>query len=1296
MLGTSGSGFSRWGVDLAEQELGTTLRQWRLGARLTQRDLALRIGFHESAVASIERGERAPSAQYLDGVASVLRLEGDRRERMWLLYRVDPDVGGGAGGVPGWGQERAKAADVDGRNGDGGSGSGESGEGRKGAAGATADSAGVIECPYRGLLAFREEDAGLYYGREAAVRRVVEKLRGGRLVGIVGASGSGKSSAVFAGVVPELRREGAWDVVTFRPGGEPLRALMEALREREQEAEGKGAGTGDEVGGDVWGGASVAELVAGRVRDGRSLLIVADQFEELFTHGATGEAIGELLENLIGVAGTGTAAETAVRVVGAQEGAGGRVRVLVTFRGDFYGRMVAHRGFSDALQDHVVHLPPMELAELRQAIVEPARVGGLALEEGLADRILEEAGTEPGVLPLLEFALTRLWELRPGTSSVLTHRTYEQIGRLGGAITARAEEVYGALSPERQFTARQVLVRLVQVARPEEDGNDARRRTAVAELASLPRVDSVIGALADARLVVTDADAAGGPTVELAHEAIIRTWDRLRGWLVEDRQFLLWQQRARQWYEEWRLAGQQRAALLRGPILDDARRWIAEKGRDAVAADLLDYVDASVREYEAERRAFGIEQIERLLTTRPGDVPGIAEGFADADGELRAALVERLGGVLTVVGAGAGPGAGAGVGERWRLRVALIAHDAGQADALAAEIEYLGPDEVVAVRDVLLPFGAAAADGLWERARATATAAGARLRVAVLLAGFAPLDKRWAEIAPGVARAVVGQARLHLRTYVDALRPVREFLLEPLYDIYVDDEGLRSAHREITAAILRDLGGDRPELLARMVADSPLRGGEESYAALAQVVDPAAVEVLRRIAVEPAGDGANEPERVRVGRRRSAAVATLLRLGTMPDVAELFASSADPELVAQLARAAPARGVPAAALAELLMGTGAGAGTGTPAAARYALLVALGEYPVEGLGARLHGELAEFVERLEAEDDDPGVHSAAGWFGRRLREEGVSAGPGARGAARAAYDPTGRRGWFTVDVGQARLTFTVFRPGRFLMGSPEDEAGRAENEGPVQDTRITRSFALCRAEVTRGQFEAFMARTKTYGLPDIEEWAADAADPVVAPTWIEAMQYATWTTAMAIGKKLGIVYTFGLQEPARSRALLGLPRRVGSFRLPTEAEWEYACRSGAATAFGFGSDRSLLNRYGWFADNSGLRTHEAGLLRPGPTGLFNMHAQCWEWCLDWYAPYAEGVAVDPVGPPDGDRKVVRGGSWNLGARYARTASRDAYIPSNRNTNVSFRLAVTVPEVDPRWTAARPNPLPWTG
>ena len=121
------------------------------------------------------------------------------------------------------------------------------------------------------------------------------------------------------------------------------------------------------------------------------------------------------------------------------------MKVVLTFRGDFYGQVIARRDFSDLLQDNVVHLPPMSRAELRQAIIAPAHLVGLALDNGLDDRILDDAGTEPGNLPLLEFALTRLWDMRRGMS--LTHEAYRQIGHLAGAITARAEDVTWACRP---------------------------------------------------------------------------------------------------------------------------------------------------------------------------------------------------------------------------------------------------------------------------------------------------------------------------------------------------------------------------------------------------------------------------------------------------------------------------------------------------------------------------------------------------------------------------------------------------------------------------------------------------------------------------------------------------------------------------------------------------------------------------------------------------------------------------------------------------------------------------------
>ncbi|GAA1414312.1 nSTAND1 domain-containing NTPase [Catellatospora coxensis] len=1166
-------------------DLGELLRRLRLEARLSQRDLALRVGFHESGVSNIERGERAPSAQYLTSVIAALRLDSANAELIWRLYRA-PGMGAGGTGT-----------------GDG------------------------TPCPYRGLFAFREEDAALFFGRGTAVRRILRRLEAGPLVAVVGASGSGKSSVVLAGVLPRLRAAGHWDVAVTRPGTDPQLALVEAISP---------------------GASSVMEAVGRRLfGSGQRLLVVVDQFEEVFTHSADDSAPVRFLDDLVAIVQAGD------------------VKLVLTFRGDFYGRLVAHRAFSDVLQDHVVHLPPMNRIELLQAVTEPARAAGLTLEQGLTEQILDDAGLEPGNLPLVEFALTRLWERRAG--STLTIAAYEQIGRLAGSITARAEEVYTSLSPEQQYAARQLFVRLVQVSRPEEDGNDARRRTPLAEVTALPGVDTVVRALADARLVVTDADAGSGPTVELAHEAIIRSWQRLRGWLVEDRQFLLWQQRTRQWASEWRRAPDQDAAVLRGGILDEAHRWLTLKGRESIAPDLLGYLDTSIAQARAEEQRQALARVEQLVTVLPRDVPQLAATFADADPQLRAQLRGRLD--------------TAAIRQRWRLRLALLTADREQAKLLLGDLNQLWPDELIAVRDAVGPHRDLMTEHLWQAAH---PASAPLLANSVLLAAGDPDDTRWHDIAATVAAELVRQNQLHLRTYVDALRPVRLHLLEPLFTLFADESELRAANRETRAVVLLDLAADQPELLARMAADAMPQNYEAIFEALATAVTDDAVRVLKVIAHTEPDNEAAEVDRVRLGRRRAAALSTLLRLGVRPDFDEVLTTSGDTELLTQFTFSAATRLVPP----ELLLDHASGA---VDQASRYGLLLALGEYASHPDADRLTSRI-DALSQQHLATDDPGVRAAATWLRRRwaLPTQELP----------AAYDPTGRRRWFTVTTPRGPLRFVVFRPGRFLMGSPGIEAERSDYESPRQDTTITRSFAMCDREVTRAEFEDFMAATGIRGLPNIDEWSPLGHEPVVAPTWHEALLYADWLgsrltgreqTYDAVGDALNQPRVQqGLQE-TDMRAMLNAP-----LRLPTEAEWEYACRAGTTTAYSFGSDRTLLDRHGWFADNSGLKTHEAGILRPNPAGLFNIHGQCWEWCLDWYGPYTDQPVVDPVGPATGDRKVLRGGCWNLGARYARSACRNAHIPPNRNYYITFRLALTVPEVDPTWQPGDLQPLPWTG
>jgi formylglycine-generating enzyme required for sulfatase activity len=419
-----------------------------------------------------------------------------------------------------------------------------------------------------------------------------------------------------------------------------------------------------------------------------------------------------------------------------------------------------------------------------------------------------------------------------------------------------------------------------------------------------------------------------------------------------------------------------------------------------------------------------------------------------------------------------------------------------------------------------------------------------------------------------------------------------------------------------------------------------------------------------------------EPERVRLGRTRAAAACTLLRYAGSDGILGQLTTAGDPEFAAQFAHQAKRRGVPAALLAGMLA-------EAPTADSRFHLLMALGGYGRESFpSGEDYGRLRERLLALHAEDPDPGVHSAALWLDRRW--ESVLEGPGQS----APYDPSGRRGWFTAAPHGTELAFSVFRPGALVTGSPDSERERSSYESPRRETRITRPFALCTAQVTRGEFETFMAETGRHGLPDISEWSDKPVEPVVAPTWYESADFCEWLTARIRTHTRDVPYTDDVDD----HAVLA-PGWEG-FRLPTEAEWEYACRARTVTAYSFGSDRRLLDEYAWTARNSGLKTHQAGMLRPNPAGLFDIHGQCWEWCSDWYALYGAVPATDPAGPERGDRRVLRGGCWNLGPRYARSACRNAHIPSNRNYYITFRLALTVPEADPDWDGG-PNPLAWS-
>ena len=236
------------------------------------------------------------------------------------------------------------------------------------------------------------------------------------------------------------------------------------------------------------------------------------------------------------------------------------------------------------------------------------------------------------------------------------------------------------------------------------------------------------------------------------------------------------------------------------------------------------------------------------------------------------------------------------------------------------------------------------------------------------------------------------------------------------------------------------------------------------------------------------------------------------------------------------------------------------------------------------------------------------------------------------------------------------MKLVLIPAGEFLMGSPDSDKDALDIEKPQHRVRITRPFYLGVYEVTQGQYRAVTGENPSHfkGSDDL---------PVESVSWI---------AAIAFCNKLSE------REGLKPYHQLGAVSQSGGegYRLPTEAEWEYACRAGSTTRYNFGDDAARLGEYAWFRDNSGGKTHPVGQKRPNAWGLYDMHGNVWEWCWDGYDPgyYRQTPGADPVGPSQAAFRVLRGGSWDSYPRNARSASRYILPPALRNNFVGFRLA----------------------
>ena len=406
--------------------------------------------------------------------------------------------------------------------------------------------------PFQGLVAFIYDERAFFFGREALIADLQQRLDEHPFLAVLGPSGSGKSSLVLAGLIPALEARHpdlAWAVMT--PGSVPLANLDQALT----------------------------------FLPGDAPLLVVDQFEELFT-------ISPPEDREAFVARLLSLAETHL--------------VVLTMRADFWGACASYPALRDQMQAHQELIAPMGMAELRSAMDQQAATTGLRFEADLANTLLDDVQGEPGAMPLLQHALLELWKRRHGRW--LKAEEYRELGGVREAIARTADDVYEQAASEEQAVIHRLFLRLVRLDTDVANGDpprDTSQRVAVDELVTvqtdLATLIPVVDKLASARLLVTSVNVIDGrQEVEIAHDALIQHWGRLDAWLADDRAGLLIRQQLNLAARTWRERGRDSALLYRGSLLTEANRWARERP-DQINLLEREFLEQSVRHQRRQK-----------------------------------------------------------------------------------------------------------------------------------------------------------------------------------------------------------------------------------------------------------------------------------------------------------------------------------------------------------------------------------------------------------------------------------------------------------------------------------------------------------------------------------------------------------------------------------------------------------------------------------------------------------------------------------------------------------------------
>jgi eukaryotic-like serine/threonine-protein kinase len=564
--------------------------------------------------------------------------------------------------------------------------------------------------------------------------------------------------------------------------------------------------------------------------------------------------------------------------------------------------------------------------------------------------------------------------------------------------------------------------------------------------------------------------------------------------------------------------------------------------------------------------------------------------------------------------------------------LALLPVDSEQVDYLYQRLLKTEPQEVVVIRAALFDHKQDLTERLWTLLENPKNDQDQRFRAASALSVFAPDDPRWEKVAGDVAATLVIQKPFVLAQWTDALRGAGKWLIPPLVEILVDEKRSVS-ERGLIASVYGTCAADIPD----------------------------AYTLLEKQLTDEGKPDASTETTVALAKRQASIGVALLIMGRGEKVWPLLRHQPDPTMRSYLIERLGPGGVDPQVLIARLEEE-------QEVSVKRAILLSLGEYGLDRLSQDKRLNLLPRLLQLYRDDVDSGIHGAAEWL---LRQWRASDKLKAIDKDLATGKVEGKRHWYVNGQGQTMMI--VSRPGEFWMGV-----------GPaVHRRQIGRSFAIASKEVTKRQFITFRMQHHLS-----KRYAPEGECPAIGVTWYLAARYCNW-----LSEKEGIPKQQWCYLPnqadkfeAGMKMAPNYLQRTG-YRLPTEAEWEYACRAGVETYFSFGESDEVLSKYAWNTRNSFDQSHPVGSLKPNDLGLYDMHGNAWEWTQDVHKPYAKsggGRVIDDtedmtnISITDTTQRVLRGGSFGTDAESVRSAHRDLNVPTSSDGTFGFRLARTLP------------------